>query len=389
MHGYEGTGRGFNLRFIPYLKQTRSNLRIAELKSPIRYGVNDPLEKKINQLLALDADFYDVTLNSRQRPIIKELSQAQLAQKPILLKQLFAVLVMAHYQTSANDLRHLLDGNNLRIFVSIQDEKNLAAALVAIEGNIQGELAEHILNGVRRPQGNLLAQSIAMLTGELTSLASSYARIVRIAVNPHCQNNMIGTQLLQAVENELANDVDYIGASFGAESKLISFWANQQYSLVKLGQKQDKSSGEHSCLVLKGLRKQLYLKSLKEEFKQFFFFEISRSFVCLPDDLINAILVNLNHSQDAVYEQSIAHNNQAISTSNLYAVRYRLSQQIQNAPNTLDKLEKISSKLIIKLILQGKGELSVINELKLTGKKQLNVALSAAIQEWCENYPSY
>ncbi|KPV93825.1 tRNA(Met) cytidine acetyltransferase TmcA [Pseudoalteromonas sp. P1-9] len=388
LHGYEGTGRGFNLRFIPYLKVTRSNCFVAELSDPIRYADNDPLENTINQLLVLDADFKQLTINHKNDVTFHAITQQQLANDNELLKQIFAILVMAHYQTSVNDLRHMLDGNNLKVFVAEQNGIFLAAALVALEGELTDPLASQIIAGERRPQGNMLAQSTACLLGEQHLLAARYARIVRIAVNPYCQGDNIGTQLLNTIEKTLSPDVDFIGASFGAEAKLCNFWFKQNYHIIKLGAKQDKASGEHSCLVIKASN--IYLDQqtlLKSHFKQQFLFELARSFSHLPSELVLGISANL-----------ISSNQQYTSSNNLVKrfsegqisvdqARFALAQQVYVNPCLLDKLESISRKLIIKLVLQNMPETKVTEALALTGKKQLNSALKQAAYEWCNHYP--
>ncbi|MFY8352940.1 tRNA(Met) cytidine acetyltransferase TmcA [Pseudoalteromonas sp. SSM20] len=386
LHGYEGTGRGFNLRFIPYLKKARSNCQLKELAAPIRYNSNDPLEQTIYQSLVLNADFAEPSPDHKKQINFCEITQPQLANNESLLKQVFAVLVMAHYQTSANDLRHMLDGNNLKLFVAEQNGTILAAALIALEGEIDDPLASDIISGLRRPQGNLLAQSTATLLGDKHLLAKRYARIIRIAVNPFCQGESIGTQLLIAIESLLCNEVDFIGASFGAESKLCNFWLRQNYTIIKLGAKRDKASGEHSCLVIKATKLEAQLNSLNQHFQQQFIFELSRSFSHLQSELVLTLLSN----RQPPIEPINCNTNLVLRFSkgevNFDQARYALFDQVKTYPKLLSQLENVSRKLIIKLVLQNMPEAEVIEALALTGKKQLNLALKQAAQEWCSHY---
>lgn len=67
INGYEGTGRSLSLKLIHQLREqnrTKANssgfaggrqLKEVQLDEPIRYGLNDPIERWLNDLLCLDA----------------------------------------------------------------------------------------------------------------------------------------------------------------------------------------------------------------------------------------------------------------------------------------------------------------------------------------------
>jgi tRNA(Met) cytidine acetyltransferase len=55
VRGYEGTGRGFVLRFLDQLRRDERPLSIHRLEAPIRWDAEDPLEARIFDALALDA----------------------------------------------------------------------------------------------------------------------------------------------------------------------------------------------------------------------------------------------------------------------------------------------------------------------------------------------
>ena len=55
VHGYEGTGRGFDLRFRETLDHRTPHWRGLTLESPIRWSVGDPLEALVFRALLLDA----------------------------------------------------------------------------------------------------------------------------------------------------------------------------------------------------------------------------------------------------------------------------------------------------------------------------------------------
>ena len=53
IHSYEGTGRGFELKFKRKIHRTFQHF---ELKQPLRWQENDPLEHFIDDLLLLNAE---------------------------------------------------------------------------------------------------------------------------------------------------------------------------------------------------------------------------------------------------------------------------------------------------------------------------------------------
>lgn len=45
IHGYEGCGRGFTLKFVDWLNTKRPGMSTCHLQQPIRWSDSDPLEK--------------------------------------------------------------------------------------------------------------------------------------------------------------------------------------------------------------------------------------------------------------------------------------------------------------------------------------------------------
>jgi tRNA(Met) cytidine acetyltransferase len=118
IHGYEGTGRGFALRFFALLDARTPGWRHLELQQPLRYAAEDPLEALIDRLLLLDAEPADAArldANAGQPVRIQPCDRQRLSQQEEGLGALFGLLRLAHYQTRPSDLRHLLDGPNLSI----------------------------------------------------------------------------------------------------------------------------------------------------------------------------------------------------------------------------------------------------------------------------------
>ncbi|WP_051233879.1 tRNA(Met) cytidine acetyltransferase TmcA [Halomonas halocynthiae] len=248
VHGYEGAGRGFALRFRQRLEQHTPNWQAMTLSQPIRWALNDPLEMLTSQLLMLDAEPASPSYGKLRRI---ELSAAELSHDEPRLRAFFGLLVQAHYRTTPSDLRRLLDAPDTRLVALEDDNGPQAVMIVADEGGFSPELAEHVARGERRLRGHLLAQSLAAHAGERDALTARLRRVLRIAVHPQRRREGLGHWLVEA-ERELAaqQGIALLGASFGAEPGLMAFWRNEGMSSVRLGLARETSTGEHAVMVL-------------------------------------------------------------------------------------------------------------------------------------------
>ena len=276
-HGYEGTGKGFQIRFFDHLNQLAANQHFTwqqhELTKPVRYSENDPLEHWLFDAFCLDSE--PTALAFSQSEIkhalgsleIKHLTNAALSQSPALLKQVFALLVQAHYQTKPSDLRDLLDAPGLHLFaqlITINSVQHvIGVCLINDEGPIVNSPSSHedlhqdILNGYRRPKGHLIPQVLAHHMAQQHALNLKGARIVRIATLENIQRCGLGSELLKALTDYCKqNQYDYIGSSFANTEDVRHFWFKNEFKLIRQGNKQDKASGTQSALVIYGLTTQ-------------------------------------------------------------------------------------------------------------------------------------
>lgn len=257
VHGYEGTGLGFNHRFKKHLQQERPQWREIFLRTPIRWAADDPLEQLVFRMLALDAEpAQPEKIEALDRNALSLVfpSSEQLLEHENRLQQLFGLLVLAHYRTTPRDLWHLLDGPNLQTVILIHQEQVVAVALLASEGGFSAELAEQIWLGRRRPRGHLLAQSLSAHLGLRSASTLKGLRIMRIAVHPVLQNRGLGQHLLKAIkEHATRKAYDYLGVSFGATTKLIRFWQKNDMQAVRLGLHAGASSSQQSVMCIDAL----------------------------------------------------------------------------------------------------------------------------------------
>lgn len=228
---YEGTGRGFKLKFLPQL--TRS-YQEWQLTKPLRYNENDPLEQFINQLLILD--------NAHNSKNVKPNSETAFYQ----------LLANAHYKTTPTDLRRLFDAPNQHFVKQIENNQLIGGIWAIYEGGLNNELTEQIWQGSRRPQGNLVAQYLCFQGNLPEACKLRSIRISRIAVTPEKQQQGIGKRLVSEfiLQMEQKENVDFVSVSFGLTEPLFKFWKNCGFELAQISPNKEASSGYHSAMML-------------------------------------------------------------------------------------------------------------------------------------------
>lgn len=256
VHGYEGSGRGFALRFRDTLDRLTPQWKALTLNAPIRWQAGDPLEALVNQLLLLKAPL--PRAHQISHPVeTKMIDRAKLAQQNTVLEKLFGLLVQSHYRTSPNDLRQLLDGPGTRLRVIEQQGEPQAVLVTREEGGFEAVLADQVSRGERRPQGHLLAQSLATHGGSRNALIARWRRVTRIATHPECRRRGLGKTLLRDdIAAARLQGVALYGATFGAEASLLKFWLAQGFAPVRLGMTRETATGEFAVMVAKALNAQ-------------------------------------------------------------------------------------------------------------------------------------
>ncbi len=257
VHGYEGTGRGFALRFHKTLDTKSRGWRNCHLTMPIRWAADDPLEAFVFRALLLNARAVDAEHLigfEKAECVIERCDRAQLSGDENSLTALFGLLVNAHYRTRPQDLRHLLDAPNLQVYVQTWKGLIVGTALVSMEGGFDEATAKLIREGKTRPHGHLVPETLAAHLGLHEAAELSCARVMRIAIHPHVQNLGLGRSLLQHLRNEFhLKKVDFMATSFGATPPLLRFWQGCGYHAARLGLKRGAASGAHSALMLSPL----------------------------------------------------------------------------------------------------------------------------------------
>ena len=253
VNGYEGFGRGFSLRFLERLGLQREGVSYSQLDEPVRWSQGDQLEATINDLLFLTDCDHSLPFSEFDDGV-HHLNLEQLINQPDQLNAIYQLLHFAHYRTSPNDLRVLLDSPGQLLFVSIQSGELVGVTWISKEGELSADLTEEIAQGKRRPNGNLIPQTLVFSEGMVSLGVKRFWRVTRIAVVPDSRRSGIAASMLRTIEVAAAGlEVDFIGASFAGYQEVWQFWESSGYAAIRIGDRIDPVAGEPALLVLKAL----------------------------------------------------------------------------------------------------------------------------------------
>ncbi|MDX1594648.1 MAG: GNAT family N-acetyltransferase, partial [Gammaproteobacteria bacterium] len=250
VHGYEGTGRGFALRFRASLDRLAPGWREVELEVPVRWAAEDPLEAWLNRSLLLDAAPASPAA-SGNAPRCRRLDRDALLDDEPRLRHLFGLLVQAHYRTTPSDLRQLLDAPGVGLHVAEVDDVPVGVAVTVAEGRIDAATSLAVWAGLRRLRGHLVAQSLAGHAGLEAAPQLAIRRVQRIAVDPGWRRRGVGRALLASLarESREAGD-DLVATSFGMTPGLLAFWTACGFRPARVGLRREASSGAHALMML-------------------------------------------------------------------------------------------------------------------------------------------
>ena len=254
VHGYEGSGRGFSVRFRDRLEESVLQVTELAMTEPIRYAAGDPVESWVFRALLLDAspavepavaDATPETCTYREHP------PDELAADEHLLGEAFGLLVTAHYRTEPNDLARLLDAPNLSVHALLSDGHVASVALVAREGGFDDATRRRTYLG-ERIRGNMLPDVLTSQLRDPEAGAPTGYRIARIATHHAVRSRGLGSRLLSKLRERLGSrdGIEYLGVGYGATPELLRFWAENGYGTVHVSTTRNDSSGEYSALML-------------------------------------------------------------------------------------------------------------------------------------------
>ncbi|KAL4441117.1 hypothetical protein ABPG74_002067 [Tetrahymena malaccensis] len=303
-------------------------LKELTLNDPIRYSPNDPIERWLNDLLCLEASQAVPLKSGLPHPNDCELFMVNRdtlfsykKSTEQFLFNLMSLFISSHYKNSPNDLQLLSDAPSHAVFVLMgkikEGEKKsempdiLCAVQVALEGKISKETFNQQSENRVRPAGDLIPWIISEQFQDREFPSLSGVRVVRIATHPAAQKMGYGSKSLELLQKffegeliDLSNEtlnrenyflkaqrtadgekklkpllkrlteieppqLHYLGVSFGLSKELFKFWKKSGYYPLYLRQAKNDITAEHSCIMLKSLKKQNEMETENAEENKF------------------------------------------------------------------------------------------------------------------------
>lgn len=263
IHGYEGAGRGFQHKFLRYLRaQKIIHYTEFTLDQPIRYLQGDSIEKLLNNSFLLDVELKPSEIEDKG--IAKDSIRLQEYKNPEYLfsnkgipylRQLFGLLIYAHYRNQPNDLLLLADSDK-HFLVGIygtDNQKNnllLASSQLANEGLMAEQEILRVTSG-RFIKGNLIPTiAIRHFSKKFAKLHG--LRIVRIATHPSLINKGYGRIAIE-LQDQIFSSYDWTGVSYGATEKLMKFWRKFGFKAVHIRPIKTPGTGEWNIVLINPL----------------------------------------------------------------------------------------------------------------------------------------
>ena len=359
------------------------------------------------------------------------------------LRSLISISIGSHYKNQPDDLMLAADSPAHRLFTLLsppspgQPPFPIVYLQVVLEGKIDDDRVKDVMNRSESPPGNLVPWILQRNFSEFTQKFSqsdrisisenpsdendhldniaglSGVRIVRLAVHPMMQGKGYGSRAMEQfleyysgqIPQKSANNqihgskealfwsldevapeyVDYASVSFGLTKPLFRFWKKLGFSGVHLSQTTNSSTGEFSCIVIKGISENGEKLStiISPDFAHRLISLLSFNFRSLPTDLALELLssfqisnensMNLFNSMERIESQENENSQQIkylsdISPEDIDRLQRFYRQQI-GFPRIEDLIQRLSIKYFqYHLIKLSKSEESILVAIGLQRK---------------------
>ncbi|MFP9193077.1 tRNA(Met) cytidine acetyltransferase TmcA [Natrialbaceae archaeon A-CW1-1] len=399
IHGYEGAGRGFSVRFRDRLEASDHDVTTNTLYDPIRYAGGDPLEVWSFRALLLDARPPVASLVENATPetvTFRRLDADTLFEDESLLREVFGLLVLAHYRTEPNDLARLLDAPNLEVCSLFHDGHVVTVGLLAREGGLDVDIRRRMYEGAR-VRGNMIPDILTTHLRDEEAGGLSGIRVVRIATHHAVRSRGLGSHLLECLEADYASTVDWLGTGFGATAPLVSFWQNNGYRTVHLSTTRNATSGEHSAIMLRPTSDggEQLLEGHGSWFASRLPAMLSDTLCNLDPDVVRAV----TDSIDPAHAPSLATSNHdwhVVAGAAYGPARFAVDPEpfrrlitrflIERPAETSGVLSPREERLFVRRVLQGHSWETVADELEYPSTRQCRRAFGDALVGLVDHY---
>jgi len=253
VHGYEGSGKAF----LKYLRKTMEEKKFrvewVEMSEPLRYAEGDPIERWLYDTLLLDAE-PKLPAQDLDKLLFKMEDTEEIFSDDEKLRQVYGILVTAHYRNNPNDLMIMADALHHKLGgISTLDGVYVGVVQIAEEGNLPESVIDGSLKGITF-EGDLIPDRLIKHSRIRNFGRMRGWRIVRIAVLQELQNRGLGSKMLSAIiEEAKRKGLDWVGSSFMADKKVINFWLKNGFTPVHISPKRNEKLGEHAVIVMYGI----------------------------------------------------------------------------------------------------------------------------------------
>ncbi|KAJ7053920.1 GNAT acetyltransferase 2-domain-containing protein [Mycena amicta] len=262
----------------------------------------------------------------------------------VFLQRMMALYVASHYKNQPNDLQLLSDAPAHHLFVllpPIQDDEDtlpepLVVLQVALEGGLKKEVVLDAAGRGQQASGDMIPWVVSTQFLESGFASLKGGRVVRIASDPDYAGMGYGSRALEALNAFYSGEyydfdeaekaaptypklggfdpatadlhtempsvrpvssmppllqrlserkpeiLDYLGVSYGLTSQLLRFWKRAGYVPLYLRQTPSELTGEHSCVMVRGLNStadsQEWLGEFAKDFRRRFVSLLSYKF---------------------------------------------------------------------------------------------------------------
>ncbi len=264
LHGYGGSSRSLIDRLETILNNFNKSSERLELKEPLFYREDDPVEKWLEDTLLFDIEPPDLT-EKEISEIVENMDKIKfetinfylhfLGEKESELKAVMGILSSAHYRTSPERILFLADAPHYFALIIKYNEKPIAGLEIVEEGNLTDEELKVLMK--TSPPGNIIPDKMLKYAGAVEFPKMKGWRVYSIAVHPKLIGKHVGSYIMgKIVELAKRKGVDWIGASFPGYLDLTLFWTFNKFIPVHISPKINKRIGEHTIIAVRPLSKE-------------------------------------------------------------------------------------------------------------------------------------